>query len=91
MPEKVLHFGEEAYKQALTKINELIAGKKHTVGDSLTIVDFLFAEIIMNAEMIKTDYEHDYPHIWAYYQGLLAEVPVLKEHAAAVKETLELL
>ena len=40
---------EEAYKAALTKINERMVGKVYIVQDQLTIVDFMFAELIMNS------------------------------------------
>ena len=91
MPEKVLTFAEHAYKDSLSKINEVIAGKTYAVGDALTIVDFLFAEMIMNAALIKTNYEGDYPNIQAYYQGLLTNVPALKEDSENVKDIIEML
>lgn len=91
MPEKLIIFMEEAYKAALTKINERMVGKVYIVQDQLTIVDFMFAELIMNSQMIKTPWETDYPNIWSYYQGLLTNVPELKEDSTNVKEVIEML
>ena len=67
MPEKVLEFAKKSYAEALTKINHLITGKKYAIDDKLTIVDFLFAEMIMNAALINTPFEAEYNHIWTYY------------------------
>ena len=57
----------------------------------MTIVDFLFAEIIMNAQIIKIDFENKYPNVWKYFQGLIATVPELKADDEAVKEIIELM
>lgn len=91
MPEQILHHAEEQYKGALAKINGLIEGKTFAHGDHLTIIDFLFAEVIMNAAMIKTDFETDFPNIHKYYTHILTVVPELKEDADNVKEIIELL
>ena len=91
MPEKILTFGETQYKTALTKINEMIGDKKHIIGESITICDFLFCEMIMNAMMIKTDFENDYPKVHAYYTGIINEVPTLKEDETCVKDVIEMM
>jgi len=91
MPDKILQLAEHGYKDALSKINEIIVGKQFACNDQLTIVDFLFAEMIMNAAMIKTDFENDFPNIFAYFNGLLSHVPALKEDADNVKDIIEML
>jgi len=45
----------------------------------------------MNAAMIKTDFENEFPNIFAYFNGLLASVPALKEDADNVKDIIEML
>ena len=90
MPDQILHHAEEQYKGALAKINGLLEGKTFAVGDHATIVDFLFAEVIMNAAMIKTNFD-DYPNIKKYYEHLLATIPELKEDAENVKDIIEML
>ena len=91
MPGKILEFGEHSYKEALTKINEVIAGKTYAVGETLTIVDFLFAEMIMNAALIKVNFETDYPNVNTYFKNLLSNVPSLKEDDENVVDIIEML
>ena len=67
------------------------SNKKYLFGETLTICDFLFAEMIMNSQMISIDWEKDYPHVHKYYTHLLEEVPELKEDSENVKDVIEML
>jgi glutathione S-transferase len=51
MPAKLLETAEHQYRDALHKLDDKMFadGRKFMFGETLTIVDFLIAEMIMNA------------------------------------------
>jgi glutathione S-transferase len=51
MPAKLLEVADHAFKEALQKLNDKLFqdNRKYLFGDHLTICDFLFAEMVMNA------------------------------------------
>jgi glutathione S-transferase len=62
-PEAIVKGVEAQFGDKLTKLNGFLAGKKHLVGDHLTLADFLFVESFINGTVAGIDYPTLYPNI----------------------------
>ncbi len=91
LPEKIVVTAETFLAQGAQKINDHLTGKKYFAQDRLTLADFLLVENVMALKMgLKWDFV-DYPEIKRYFDGIIAEVPILSEQWQSFQEIVTML
>ena len=85
-PEILLIGIENQFKAGNAKLNDFLAGKKYIALDRLTLADFVFVENWINGIVLEYDYAGQYPNIYAYVQGILDEIPSIRDELNAFTE-----